>query len=51
MQVMWISSGGTRSVVHTDAADNINCQYVGMKTYVIIDPEKYGAQVTICDLF
>lgn len=45
--VMWISSGGTRSVVHTDAADNINCQYVGVKTYVIVDPDKYGAQVDI----
>ena len=37
-QIMWFSSGGTQSVVHTDAVDNINCVFDGSKEFVLIDP-------------
>ncbi|KAL4233739.1 hypothetical protein ACF0H5_008419 [Mactra antiquata] len=45
--VMWYSSGGTKSVVHTDSVDNINCLYRGEKTLVFVDPSKYGDKVDI----
>ena len=47
LQVMWFSSGGTKSVVHTDNVDNINCLYRGEKQLFFIDPAKYGDKVTI----
>ena len=43
-QMMWFSSGGTKSVVHTDAVDNINCLYRGEKEFVMVDP-KYQDKV------
>ncbi|KAK3097177.1 hypothetical protein FSP39_007148 [Pinctada imbricata] len=43
--VMWFSSGGTKSVVHTDSVDNINCLYRGDKTFVMVDPDIYGDKV------
>ncbi|CAG2214027.1 tRNA wybutosine-synthesizing protein 5-like isoform X1 [Mytilus edulis] len=45
--IMWFSSGGTKSVVHTDSVDNINCLYRGQKSFVIVDPTKYGDKVDI----
>jgi len=35
---MWMSSGGTSSVVHVDSVDNIICVYRGLKQFVLIDP-------------
>ncbi|KAL5010674.1 hypothetical protein ScPMuIL_012979 [Solemya velum] len=43
--VMWFSSGGTKSVVHTDSVDNIICVYRGEKTFIMIDPSLYKDQV------
>lgn len=45
--IMWFSSGGTKSVVHTDAVDNILCLFRGEKTFVMVDPNKYGDRVAI----
>jgi len=35
---MWMSSGGTSSVVHVDSVDNIICVYRGLKQFILIDP-------------
>ncbi|CAH1798269.1 unnamed protein product [Owenia fusiformis] len=43
--IMWFSSGGTSSVVHTDSVDNINCLYRGQKELVFVDPKLYGEKV------
>ncbi|XP_064608195.1 bifunctional peptidase and arginyl-hydroxylase JMJD5-like [Liolophura sinensis] len=43
--LMWFSSGGTKSVVHTDAVENINCLIRGDKEFVMIDPLLYGDKV------
>ena len=43
---MWFSSGGTKSVVHTDAVDNVNCVYRGDKELFFVDP-KYKDKVRI----
>lgn len=32
------SSGGTRSVLHTDAFDNLHCLVSGLKEFVMFDP-------------
>lgn len=45
MQIMWFSSGGTKSVVHTDSVDNVNCLYRGEKQFVMVDPDKYRDKV------
>ncbi|KAL3883788.1 hypothetical protein ACJMK2_030019 [Sinanodonta woodiana] len=45
--VMWFSSGGTKSVVHFDSVDNINCLFRGEKELVFVDPSKYGDKVDI----
>jgi len=31
----WLSSGGTRSVLHSDSADNLNCLYDGRKDFIL----------------
>nr|CAB3262760.1 uncharacterized protein LOC100182837 [Phallusia mammillata] len=36
--VMWFSSGGTKSVLHNDDVDNINCLYRGNKTLTFVSP-------------
>lgn len=33
------SSGGTRSVLHTDAHDNLHCLVSGVKEFVMMDPQ------------
>ncbi|XP_071113454.1 tRNA wybutosine-synthesizing protein 5-like [Haliotis cracherodii] len=45
--MMWFSSGGTKSVVHADAVDNINCLYRGNKTFVMVDTNKYRDKVDL----
>jgi len=35
--VMWFSSGGTKSVLHHDVYENINCLYDGSKEFFMID--------------
>ncbi|WAR06948.1 hypothetical protein MAR_016906 [Mya arenaria] len=45
--VMWFSSGGTKSVVHTDSVDNINCLYRGEKSLVFVDPALHGKNVDL----
>lgn len=38
--MMWFSSGGTKSVIHTDSFDNINCVIRGQKDFVMMDPAR-----------
>ncbi|CAM1311269.1 Uncharacterised protein at_DN0820 [Pycnogonum litorale] len=38
--IIWFSSGGTNSVVHTDSLDNINCLLSGRKQLFMVD-QKY----------
>ncbi|XP_031567482.1 tRNA wybutosine-synthesizing protein 5-like [Actinia tenebrosa] len=45
--VMWFSSGGTKSVLHNDDVDNINCLFSGTKELVFIDYKKYNKKVKI----
>ena len=45
LQIMWFSSGGTKSVVHTDSVDNINCVFSGNKSFVLVDPSKYWEEM------
>jgi len=42
---MWMSSGGTSSVVHTDSVDNIICVYRGQKQFILVDPSLYAEKV------
>lgn len=35
--VVWFSSGGTKSVLHYDAVDNINCLFDGTKELLMIN--------------
>ena len=35
--IVWMSSGGTTSGLHTDEVDNINCLFDGTKQMVMID--------------
>lgn len=36
--IMWFSSGGTKSVVHNDPSDNINCLFSGTKRLAFFHP-------------
>ena len=45
MVTMWMSSGGTRSVLHNDDQDNINCLFAGKKRMIFWHP-KYRSQIT-----
>ena len=45
LQVMWFSSGGTKSVVHNDDVDNINCLFSGTKELLFISYKKYKGKV------
>ena len=50
---MWFSSGGTKSVVHTDSVDNLNCLYRGKKEFIMVDPHKHIDKVSLevqCEL-
>ena len=35
--IMWFSSGGTKSVLHNDHIDNINCLFSGVKELYMVD--------------
>ena len=35
--IMWLSSGGTTSVLHNDEFENINCVLDGSKQFIFID--------------
>ena len=35
--ILWFSSGGTKSVLHNDGLDNVNCVIDGEKYFVMID--------------
>lgn len=35
--IMWFSSGGTKSVLHNDHIDNVNCLFSGTKTMYMVD--------------
>ncbi|XP_077973055.1 uncharacterized protein LOC120337694 [Styela clava] len=39
--VTWFSSGGTKSVLHNDDVDNLNCLYRGNKTLVFLNPHDH----------
>lgn len=41
--VMWFSSGGTKSVLHSDSIDNINCLLDGTKELRMIDKVCFSA--------
>ncbi|CAH1227031.1 TYW5 [Branchiostoma lanceolatum] len=45
--VLWFSGGGTRSVLHHDNLDNINCLLDGRKELVFISYQKYKNKVPI----
>lgn len=45
--IMWMSSGGTKSVVHTDQVENINCLIRGRKDLVLIDPHKFKSHLPL----
>ena len=36
--LLWFSSGGTKSVLHTDTQENLHCLVSGTKKFVIIKP-------------
>ena len=38
--MLWFSSGGTKSVLHNDYAENIMCVFRGTKEFFLID-KKY----------
>ncbi|ELU08556.1 hypothetical protein CAPTEDRAFT_211217 [Capitella teleta] len=38
--VIWFSSGGTKSVLHADGVDNINCLFDGHKSLIMIDKDQ-----------
>eukprot|EP00795_Rhopilema_esculentum_P017207 gene17207-8752_t len=47
MMLMWFSSGGTKSVLHQDSFENINCLFRGQKRLLIAEYPKYKKQVVI----
>lgn len=46
-QVTWFSSGGTKSVLHNDDVDNINCLFRGSKELLFIEYNKNKNYVPI----
>ncbi|XP_022093115.1 uncharacterized protein LOC110980592 [Acanthaster planci] len=45
---LWMSSGGTASVIHYDADHNIHCLLAGRKDFIMIDP-KYSKELEITE--
>ncbi|XP_046562646.1 bifunctional peptidase and arginyl-hydroxylase JMJD5-like [Haliotis rubra] len=41
---VWFSSGGTKSVLHLDSVDNVNCLMDGTKDFIFID-KRYKPQI------
>lgn len=46
---LWMSAGGTRSVIHYDADENIHCMLAGRKDFMVVE-EKYEAPLYFMDL-
>jgi hypothetical protein len=44
---MWFSSGGTKSVVHTDDYENVLCVLDGKKELVLVDSYKHKKEVDV----
>ena len=38
----WMSSGGTRSVIHYDADHNLHCLVAGRKDFIMIEKQYYN---------
>lgn len=49
--VMWFSSGGTKSVLHNDGVDNINCLFSGEKELYMVDPVRIFPFIVFVCLF
>ncbi|XP_031563461.1 tRNA wybutosine-synthesizing protein 5-like [Actinia tenebrosa] len=47
--MMWMSNGGTKSVLHNDYAENLNCVFRGSKRFFIVD-KKYMDLINVTDL-
>lgn len=47
-EILWFSSGGTKSVLHNDHAENIMCVFKGTKEFFLIDRE-YQEQVNVTE--
>ncbi|XP_065837982.1 tRNA wybutosine-synthesizing protein 5-like isoform X2 [Oscarella lobularis] len=45
--VMWFSNGGTKTVLHIDDVDNINCVFSGSKEALMIEYPKYKDKVKL----
>jgi len=45
--VMWMSSGGTKSVVHLDEYENLNCLVRGGKELILVDRKKHPKGVPL----
>jgi len=45
--MMWMSSGGTKSVVHIDDYENLNCLVRGRKELILVDRRKYPKAVPL----
>jgi lysine-specific demethylase 8 len=43
--VLWQSAGGTKSVIHNDGQDALNCQMDGRKHWIMWNPTKYGKKI------
>jgi hypothetical protein len=45
--IMWFSSGGTKSVTHTDDYENILCLFSGRKTFTLIDSYEHAEALNV----
>lgn len=45
--MLWFSSGGTKSVAHTDDYENILCVISGIKELVMVDYNKFKLVVNV----
>ncbi|XP_071819609.1 uncharacterized protein [Apostichopus japonicus] len=43
--LLWISGGGTKSVLHNDNVNNINCVFSGRKEFLLLNYTKYKNDV------
>lgn len=50
LQKIWFGAQYTTSVVHKDAADNINCLVYGVKNYTVLSP-KYDVSYSFLSRF
>lgn len=45
--MLWFSSGGTKSVTHTDDYENILCVFAGTKELVMVDYQKHRLMINV----